>query len=85
MQYAWNPLPQGWKHSPAICHGLIQTALEKGEALEYLQYIDGIIVWGNKAGEAFEKGEKIIRILLKAVFFPLSQVRLRDLLRKFSF
>ncbi|GAB0208446.1 hypothetical protein GRJ2_003310300 [Grus japonensis] len=40
IQYTWNRLPQGWKHSPTICHGLIQTALEKGEALEHLQYID---------------------------------------------
>ncbi|RMB88052.1 hypothetical protein DUI87_35564 [Hirundo rustica rustica] len=23
-------MPQGWKPSPTICHGLIQTALEKG-------------------------------------------------------
>jgi len=37
VQYTWNPLPQGWKHSPTICHGLIQTALEKGEAPEHLQ------------------------------------------------
>ncbi|RMC21577.1 hypothetical protein DUI87_02444 [Hirundo rustica rustica] len=29
VQYTWNPLPQRWKHSPTICHGLIQTALEK--------------------------------------------------------
>ncbi|RMC09653.1 hypothetical protein DUI87_13439 [Hirundo rustica rustica] len=30
VQYTWNRLPQGWKHSPTICHGLIQTTLEKG-------------------------------------------------------
>ncbi|RMB88022.1 hypothetical protein DUI87_35609 [Hirundo rustica rustica] len=30
VQYTWNRLPQGWKHSPTICHGLIQAALEKG-------------------------------------------------------
>ncbi|RMC19473.1 hypothetical protein DUI87_04085 [Hirundo rustica rustica] len=68
VQYTWNRLPQGWKHSPTICHGLIQTALEKGEAPEHLQYIDDIVVWGNTAGEVFEKGEKIIQILLKAGF-----------------
>ncbi|RMC00725.1 hypothetical protein DUI87_22752 [Hirundo rustica rustica] len=68
IQYTWNRLPQGWKHSPTICHGLIQTALEKGEALEHLQYIDGIIVWGNTAGEGFKKGQKIIQILLKTGF-----------------
>ncbi|RMC20449.1 hypothetical protein DUI87_01299 [Hirundo rustica rustica] len=67
VQYTWNRLPQGWKHRPTICHGLIQAALEKGEALEHLQYINDIIVWGNTAMEVFEKGE-IIQILLKAGF-----------------
>ncbi|XP_014116415.1 PREDICTED: uncharacterized protein LOC102105886 [Pseudopodoces humilis] len=68
VQYTWNRLPQGWKHSPTICHGLIQAALEKGEAPEHLQYIDDIIVWGKTAEEVFEKGEKIIQVLLKAGF-----------------
>ncbi|KAK4805199.1 hypothetical protein QYF61_002441 [Mycteria americana] len=27
VQSTWNRLPQGWKHSPTICQGLIQTAL----------------------------------------------------------
>ncbi|GAB0209314.1 hypothetical protein GRJ2_003397100 [Grus japonensis] len=44
VQYTWNRLPEGWKHSPTICHGLIQTTLEQGEAPEYLQYIDNIMV-----------------------------------------
>jgi len=44
IQYTRNRLRQGWKHSPTICHGLIQTALEKGETLEHLQCIDDIIV-----------------------------------------
>ncbi|KFO52427.1 hypothetical protein N302_07442, partial [Corvus brachyrhynchos] len=68
VQYTWNQLPHGWKHSPTICHGVIQTALEKGEAPEHLQYIDDIIVWGNTTTEIFEKGEKIIQILLEAGF-----------------
>ena len=68
VQYTWNRLPQGWKHSPTICHGLIQTALEQGDAPEHLQYIDDIIVWGNKAEEVFEKGKRVIQILLKAGF-----------------
>ncbi|RMC19389.1 hypothetical protein DUI87_03999 [Hirundo rustica rustica] len=68
VQYTWNRLPQGWKHSPTICHGLIQTALEKGEPPEHLQYINDFIIWGNTGGEVFEKGEKIIQILLKASF-----------------
>ncbi|GAB0204064.1 hypothetical protein GRJ2_002872000 [Grus japonensis] len=68
VQYTWNRLPQGWKHSPTICHGLIQAALEKGEAPEHLQYIDDMIVWGNSAEEVSEKGKKIIQILLQAGF-----------------
>ncbi|GAB0209418.1 hypothetical protein GRJ2_003407500 [Grus japonensis] len=68
IQYTWNRLPQEWKHSPTICHGLIQSALEKGEAPEHLQYIDDTIVWGKSAEEVSEKGKKIIQILLQAGF-----------------
>ncbi|KAK4811093.1 hypothetical protein QYF61_016379 [Mycteria americana] len=63
VQYTWNRLPH-----PTICHGLIQTALEQGEAPEHLQYIDDIIVWGNREEEVFEKGKRIIQILLEAGF-----------------
>ncbi|KAK4810570.1 hypothetical protein QYF61_004533 [Mycteria americana] len=31
VQYTWNRLPQGWKHSPTICHGLIQMAQKQEE------------------------------------------------------
>ncbi|GAB0180146.1 hypothetical protein GRJ2_000479900 [Grus japonensis] len=68
IQYTWNRLPQGWKHSLTICHGLIQTALEWGEAPEHLQYIDDIIIWGNTAEVISEKQKKIVQILLKAGF-----------------
>ncbi|GAB0207254.1 hypothetical protein GRJ2_003191000 [Grus japonensis] len=68
LQDTWNELPQGWKHSPTICHGLIQTGLEKGEAPEHLQYIDDIIVWGNSAEEVSEKGKNILQILLQGGF-----------------
>ncbi|NXJ72803.1 POL3 protein, partial [Rostratula benghalensis] len=67
VQYTCNRLPQGWKHSPMICHGLIQTALEKGGAPEHLQYIEDIIVWGDTE-EVFEQRGKGIRILLEAGF-----------------
>ncbi|KAK4824819.1 hypothetical protein QYF61_019669 [Mycteria americana] len=100
----YSTLPQGWKHSPTICHGLIQTALEQGEAPEHLQYIDDIIVWGNTAEEVswfnpsrqlsptqplahspplkpgqevFEKGKKIVQILLKA-HFAVNQSRVKE-------
>ncbi|KAF4789882.1 hypothetical protein TURU_147124 [Turdus rufiventris] len=68
VQYTWNRLSQGCKHIPTICHGLIQAALEKGEAPEHLQYIDGIIVRGKTAMEVFEKGKRIIQILLSHPF-----------------
>ncbi|GAB0208672.1 hypothetical protein GRJ2_003332900 [Grus japonensis] len=73
VQYTWNRLPQGWKHSPTICHGLIQTALEQGEALEHLQYIDDITVWGNTA----EEGKNIVQILLKAGFIIKQNIAAR--------
>jgi len=65
VQYTWNRLPQGWKHSPTSCHGVIQAALEQGSAPEHLQYIDDIIVWGNTASEVFEKGEQESKSLQK--------------------
>ncbi|GAB0203362.1 hypothetical protein GRJ2_002801800 [Grus japonensis] len=71
IQYTWNRLPQGWKHSPTICHGLTQTALEQGEAPEHLQYIDDIIVWGNSAEEVSEKGKNIVQIIPKAGLYPV--------------
>ena len=61
-------MPQGWKHSPTVCHGLIQTVLEQGGAPEHLQYTDDIAVWGDTAENVFEKGEQIIQILLQAGF-----------------
>lgn len=70
IQYIWNQLTQRRKHSPAIYHRLIQTALEKGEAPECLQYIDHIMYHhvGWIAEEVFEKGKKVIHILLEASF-----------------
>ncbi|RMC03420.1 hypothetical protein DUI87_20617 [Hirundo rustica rustica] len=57
VQYTWNRLPQGWKHSPTICHGLIQTALEKGEAPEHLQYIDDHRMGEHSRGSLQERRE----------------------------
>lgn len=48
--------------------GWILTAMEQGKTPEYLQYIDDISVWSNTAEEVFEKGRRIIQILLKMVF-----------------
>ncbi|PKU35459.1 hypothetical protein llap_14243 [Limosa lapponica baueri] len=53
-------------NSPAVCHGLIQTALEQGEAPEHLQCIGNNIIWGNTAEKVSEKGNKTVQILLRA-------------------
>ncbi|KAF4794832.1 endogenous retrovirus group K member 25 Pol protein-like protein [Turdus rufiventris] len=58
MQYTRNRLPQRWKHSPTICHGLIKAALEKGEAPEHLQCIDDIIVWATELKKISRKGRR---------------------------
>ncbi|GAB0189124.1 macrophage immunometabolism regulator [Grus japonensis] len=66
IHYTWNKLLQGWKHSPTICYGLLQAAVEQGEAPDHLQYID--IIWGSTVEVVSMKGKKIIQILLKAGF-----------------
>ncbi|KAJ7404376.1 hypothetical protein BTVI_72480 [Pitangus sulphuratus] len=84
VQYTWNRLPPGWKYSPTLCHRLIQTAQEKGEAPEHLQYIDDIIVWGNIAKEVFEKGEKITQVLLKSSF-TIKQTKVKGPAKEIQF
>ncbi|TRZ04857.1 hypothetical protein HGM15179_022249 [Zosterops borbonicus] len=79
-----EPTVQGWKYNLTICRELIQAALEKGEALEHLQYINDIIVWGKTAAEVFEKGEKIIQILLEAGF-AIKKSKVKGPARKIQF
>lgn len=67
--------PKRYKHSPTICHGQIQTALEQKEAPEHLQDI----VWANTAG-VLEKGRKTVQILLNDSF-EIKQ-RSKDRLRR---
>ncbi|KFP34294.1 hypothetical protein N325_02272, partial [Colius striatus] len=76
-------LPQGWKHSPTICHELIQPPLEKGESPEHLQYIDDTIVQGNSA-EVLDKGKKRIQILPKAGF-TIKQSKIRGPVQEIQF
>ncbi|RMC21828.1 hypothetical protein DUI87_02698 [Hirundo rustica rustica] len=54
VQYTWNRLPQGWKHSPTICHGLIQTALGKDcEPLYLVTRKKNDFHWGPEQQQAF--------------------------------
>lgn len=56
--YAWNFFPQRCKHSPTICHGLIQATLAQGRAPDDLKYIDDIIMWRNTAEDFFKQEKK---------------------------
>lgn len=61
FSFTWRCIQysQQGKHSLTICHGLVQSALEEGQALEHLKYMDNVIVWGNTEAELFEKGRKL--------------------------
>ncbi|KFQ47701.1 hypothetical protein N333_02894, partial [Nestor notabilis] len=50
----------------------------------HLQYIDDIIVWGDTAKEVFEKGRKIIQIMLKAGF-AIKQSKVKGPAREIQF
>ncbi|TRZ09183.1 hypothetical protein HGM15179_017923 [Zosterops borbonicus] len=56
----------GTGNSPSICRVLIQSELEEGKAPKYLQHIDDVILWGYTVEDVFDKGKKIIQVLLKA-------------------
>ncbi|XP_064258549.1 uncharacterized protein LOC135289121 isoform X5 [Passer domesticus] len=68
VQYTRNRLSRGWKHSPSISHGLMQSVLRMGDAPERLQRIHVIIVWGTEAEEVFEKGKRLVQNVLVAEF-----------------
>ncbi|RMC20136.1 hypothetical protein DUI87_00982 [Hirundo rustica rustica] len=57
VQYTWNRLPQGWKHSPTICHGLIQTALERVRLLNIYSTLTTSLYGGTQQGK-FLRNEK---------------------------
>ncbi|KAK4811164.1 hypothetical protein QYF61_019795 [Mycteria americana] len=65
----------------STAHGLIQTALEQGEAPEHVQYIDDIIVWGNTGKEVIVKRKRKIQILLKDGF-AIKQSKVKGLKRQ---
>lgn len=58
--------------------------MEQREAVEHLQYIDDIIVWGNIAEEVLEKGKRIIYTLLKANF-AIKQSMVKGPVQEISF
>ncbi|KAK4815961.1 hypothetical protein QYF61_010455 [Mycteria americana] len=65
---AFSSIPLAAECRPQFAFTWRGTALEQDEAPEHLQYTDDIILWGNIAEEGFEKGKKIVQVLLKACF-----------------
>ncbi|RMC04188.1 hypothetical protein DUI87_19007 [Hirundo rustica rustica] len=53
-------------------------------AFTWKGYIDDTIVWGNTAGEVFERGETIIQILLKAGF-AIKRSKVKGLAQEIQF
>ncbi|NWH69131.1 TF29 protein, partial [Geococcyx californianus] len=50
VQYSFNRLPQGYKHSPTIAHNTLAQVLQGlsyPEGVEVYQYIDDILIAGN--------------------------------------
>lgn len=71
----------------AECHHFLWTDPDctgKDEVPEHLQFISDLTVRGNTAEEVFEKGEKIIQILLKAVFI-IKQNKVKGLAQEIQF
>lgn len=54
-----EPTAQGLEVQPClpVGLGLMHTALEQGEASEYLKYMDNIAVWANSSGSIGEGGK----------------------------
>lgn len=75
IQHTWNRLPQRWKHSHTICHGLIHTALEKREAPVNLQYNVDIIMWDSTVEEVLKKGRTVMQTLRKVGFAIKQKVK----------
>ncbi|KAF1410657.1 hypothetical protein FQV23_0004844, partial [Spheniscus humboldti] len=66
IQYTFNRLPQGYKHSPTIAHNalakvLAQTSFSPGIAI--YQYIDDILIASNTKDQVEQDMTKIINKL----------------------
>uniref|UniRef100_K7EZ27 ribonuclease H n=1 Tax=Pelodiscus sinensis TaxID=13735 RepID=K7EZ27_PELSI len=54
VQYTFTRMPQGFKHSPTICHGALSKVLDgltMPPSIQMLQYIDDILIGGDTTEE----------------------------------
>ena len=71
IQYTFNRLPQGYKHSPTIAHNALAKLLDMVEVpsgVHIYQYIDDILVGGNTKEQVGQVAEIIWDLLTKNGF-----------------
>lgn len=57
VQYTFNRLPQGYKHSPTIAHNALAKALSEipvSQGCTVYQYIDDILIGGERAKKVYK-------------------------------
>ncbi|XP_042663842.1 uncharacterized protein LOC122154884 [Tyto alba] len=62
-QYTFTRLPQGWLHSPTICHRTVAEHLDKIKLPPHMQivhYIDDILIQGNDEKEVQQILEQVV-------------------------
>lgn len=80
VQYTWNQLPQDWKHSPTLYHGLMLhwrlTALEQEEFHEHLQPNSMLLTSYGATLQSFQEKKENTQNLLKATQHPPLVIKL---------
>ncbi|XP_026721833.1 uncharacterized protein LOC113489950 [Athene cunicularia] len=62
-QYTFTRFPQGWVHSPTICHRIVAEHLDEVQLPSHMQiihYIDDILIQGTNEGES----QQMLEVLL---------------------
>lgn len=67
-QYAFTRLPQGYKHSPTICHRIVAEHLDEyipDSSSQIVHYIDDILIQSDSEDKVREHLEQVITLLKK--------------------
>ncbi|NXA44306.1 POLY protein, partial [Eudromia elegans] len=69
IQYTFNRLPQGYKHSPTIAHAALAELLQKvslPQDVRLYQYIDDVLIGGDSPEKVGKVAKAVWQILLEA-------------------
>ncbi|KFW09677.1 hypothetical protein N327_06301, partial [Fulmarus glacialis] len=69
IQYTFNRLPQGYKHSPTIAHAALAELLQTvslPQNVKLYQYIDDILIGGDSSEEVREAATAVWQVLHNA-------------------